>query len=169
MPVNQIAVERWSLVSPKPFAEIVEALDALLGHPEMREFGMNVMKAGSWQELEHVVRAAIGRSGFMEFARFNLGQILSKDHGAGEQGAAAPKILRLVIGNPLIMKKMAEHVHDAASYAPVTILVDERVDGVHLSYDLMASYLLPYGNLSALKVAGELDAKVKALLTAAAG
>jgi hypothetical protein len=67
------------------------------------------------------------------------------------------------------MKKMAEHVHDAASYAPVTILVDERVDGVHLSYDLMASYLLPYGNLSALKVAGELDAKVKALLTAAAG
>jgi hypothetical protein len=139
----------------------------------MRDFGMNVSKAGSWQELEQVVNASIGPSGFMEFARFNLGLILSKkrdagDRDVGEQGAAAPKILRLVIGNPLIMKRMAEHVHDAASYAPVTVLIDERVDGVHLSYDLMASYLSPYGNLTALKVAGELDAKVKSLLTAAA-
>jgi hypothetical protein len=169
MPITQITVERFSLISLRPFAEVLATLEAAIGHPDMREFGMKVGAAKSWQELEQVIHGFIGPSGFMEFARFNLGQILSKDHGAGEQGAAAPKILRLVIGNPLIMKKMAEHVHDAASYAPVTILVDERVDGVHLSYDLMASYLLPYGNLSALKVAGELDAKVKALLTAAAG
>jgi hypothetical protein len=159
MPVNQIAVERWSLVSPRPFAEIVTALDQALGHPDMREFGMNVAKAGSWQELEQVVNASIGPSGFMEFARFNLGQILSK-----EQGAAAPKILRLAIGNPLIMKQMAEHVHDAASYAPVTVLIDERADGVHLSYDRMASYLASYGNLTALEVARELDLKVEHLL-----
>jgi uncharacterized protein (DUF302 family) len=163
MPVNQIAVERWSLVSPKPFAEIVAALDAALGHPDMREFGMNVMKAGSWQELEHVVRAAIGRSGFMEFTRFNLGQILQK-----EQGAFAPQIQRIVLGNPLIMKQMAEHVHDAASYAPVTVLIDERPDGVHISYDRMASYLGSYGNLAALEVARELDLKVEHLLTKAA-
>ena len=163
MPVNQIAVERWSMVSPKPFAEIVAALDDALGHPDMREFGTNVMKAGSWQELEHVVRAAIGRSGFMEFARFNLGQIIQK-----EQGPAAPKILRIVFGNPLIMKQMAEHVPDTGSYAPVTVLIDERADGVHLSYDRMASYLASYGNLAALEVARELDLKVEHLLTRAA-
>jgi len=63
---------------------------------------------------------------------------------------------------------MAEHVQDAASYAPVTILIDERVDGVHVSYDKMESYLAPYANLAALKVAHELDAKVEAMLTAAA-
>ncbi len=160
MPVNRIAVERWSLVSPKPFAEIMAALDDALGHPDMREFGMNVMKAGSWQELEHVVRAATGRSGFMEFARFNLGQIIQK-----EQGPSAPKIQRIVFGNPLIMKQMAEHVHDAASYAPVTVLIDERPDGVHISYDRMASYLASYGNLAALEFARELDLKVEHLLT----
>jgi uncharacterized protein (DUF302 family) len=160
MPINQIAVERWSLVSSKPFAEIVAGLDSVFGHPDMREFGMNVMKAGSWQELEHVVRAAIGPSGFMEFARFNLGQIIQK-----EQGPGAPKIQRIVFGNPLIMKQMAEHVHDAASYAPVTVLIDERPDGVHLSYDRMASYIAPYGNLAALEVARELDLKVEHLLT----
>jgi hypothetical protein len=66
------------------------------------------------------------------------------------------------------MKQMAEHVSDAASYAPVTILIDERADGVHLSYDKMASYLAPYGNLAALEVARGLDGKVEGLLTAAA-
>jgi uncharacterized protein (DUF302 family) len=160
MPIQQVAVERFSLISPSPLAEVLAAIDAALGHPDMREFGKNVAAANSWQALETVVHAAIGKSGFMEFARFNLGQILEK-----EKGPAAPKIVRIVLGNPLIMKKMAEHVPDAASYAPVTILIDEREDGVHLSYDRMASYLAPYGNLAALEVARELDTKIERFLT----
>jgi hypothetical protein len=59
-------------------------------------------------------------------------------------------------------------VPDAASYAPVTILIDERADGVHLSYDLMASLIAPYGQVAALQVAQDLDAKVEGLLEAAA-
>jgi uncharacterized protein (DUF302 family) len=160
MPIQQVAVERFSLVSPSPLVEILASIDAALGHPDMREFGKNVSEAKSWQALETVVHAAVGKSGFMEFARFNLGQILEK-----EKGPAAPKILRIVLGNPLIMKKMAEHVPDAGSYAPVTILIDEREDGVHLSYDRMASYLAPYGNLAALEVARELDTKIERFLT----
>lgn len=163
MSIHQFTVERFSLVSARTFAQVVTAIETAIGHPDMRAFGTNVAKAATWEELEQVVSAAIGSSGFMEFTRFNLGQILAK-----EQGVSAPKILRLVVGNPLIMKKMAEHVHDAASYAPVTILIDERVDGVHVSYDKMESYLAPYANLAALKVAHELDAKVEAMLTAAA-
>jgi uncharacterized protein (DUF302 family) len=96
----------------------------------------------------------------MEFTRFNHGQFLQM-----EKGAPAPKILRIVLGNPLIMRQMAEHVADAGSYAPVTVLIDEREDGVHISYDRMASYLAAYGNLAALEVARELDLKVEHLLT----
>jgi len=77
-------------------------------------------------------------------------------------------MIRFVIGNPLIMREMAKHVPDAGSYAPVTVLVDERADGVHLSYDRMASLLAPYKNAAALNVARELDAKVEALLASAA-
>jgi hypothetical protein len=62
------------------------------------------------------------------------------------------------------MKEMAKHVPDAGSYAPVTILVDERADGVHVSYDKMESYLLPYGSADALAVARNLDAKITTLL-----
>ena len=77
-------------------------------------------------------------------------------------------MLRLVVGNPIIMKEMVRSVPDAASHAPVTILVDERADGVHLSYDSMASLLAPYGSDAALLVAGNLGAKVQSLLEEAA-
>jgi hypothetical protein len=39
---------------------------------------------------------------------------------------------------------------------------------VNLSYDRRASFLRPYGNEEALRVAEDLDTKVEALLTAAA-
>jgi uncharacterized protein (DUF302 family) len=162
--IRQFVVDRFSLVSHKRFEQVVAALESAIGHPDMREFGRNVAAAQSWQELEQVVHAAIGPSGFMEFTRYNMGQILQK-----ELGSEAPQIMRFVVGNPVIMKQMAEHVPDTASYAPVNILIDERDDGVHLSYDLMASYLAHYDNLTALKVARDLDTKVEALLVAAAG
>ena len=62
------------------------------------------------------------------------------------------------------MKDMAESVPDAASYAPVTLLIDERADGVHLSYDTMASLLAPYGSETALSAARDLDTKITELL-----
>jgi hypothetical protein len=50
----------------------------------------------------------------------------------------------------------------------VTVLVDERADGVHLSYDRVASFLATYGNRDALRVAEDLDNKVETLLREAA-
>ena len=66
------------------------------------------------------------------------------------------------------MREMVKHLPDAGSYAPVTILIDERPDGVHLSYDRMAGFLAPYENAEALKVAKDLDAKVEALVASVA-
>jgi hypothetical protein len=43
--------------------------------------------------------------------------------------------------------------------APVTILIDERPDGVHLPYDRMARLLAPYQSDEASFVAPELDSK----------
>ena len=68
------------------------------------------------------------------------------------------------------MKQLVKAVPDAGAYAPVTILIDERADRVHIecTSPMTASYLAPYGNAEAVKVARDLDAKVEALLTAAA-
>ena len=129
----------------------------------MAEFVKSTQEAKSATDLEVAIQPVLGRTGLMLFVEFDQGMILRK--GTDRHGS---RIIRLVVGNPLIMKEMAKHVPDAGSYAPVTVLVDERADGVHLSYDRMASLLAPYGNNEALKVARDLDAKVEDLLRQAA-
>ena len=163
MATRQISVQRVSVISSKRFDDVVAALDGAVGHTDISDFQKRIGAATNYAEVELIVQQVIAPSGFMEFAQFDLGGILRK-----ARGERAPRSVRFLIGNPLIMKRMLEHVPDAGSYAPVTILVDERADGVHLTYDKMTSYLAPYGSAEALKVALELDAKVEALVTAAA-
>jgi uncharacterized protein (DUF302 family) len=160
--IRRVDVERATVVSAQSFDAVVSKLTAAIGHPDMPAFSRAVAGARTSADLEAVVNAAIGAAGFMEMARFDVGEVLRKEV------TGAPKALRLVMGNPLIMKEMVRHVPDAASYAPVTVLIDERPEGVYLSYDLVASFLAPYGNAKASAVARQLDDKVMALLTAAA-
>jgi hypothetical protein len=148
-----------SVVSSRPFDEVVRRLTATIGRPDMKAFHSALASATTAIDLEEVVHAAIGSSDLMEFIRFDAGEVLRKERN--ERGR---KSLRLVVGNPLIMKEMARTVPDAAAYAPITILIDERADGVHLSYDSMESLLAPYGSPTALAVARDLDTKIERLL-----
>ena len=164
MTIAKVEVERFSLTSSKPFDAVVAAFKSAIGEPNMANFFRETRATNSFPDLERVVRSGLGRTDLMLFAEFDLGDILRR-----ESGSKTPKIIRLVIGNPLIMKEMVKHVPDAGSYAPVTILLDQRPDGVHVSYDKMESYLLSYGSLEALAVARDLDAKITTLLRECAG
>ena len=161
--IQRIEIERFSLTSSKPFDQVVAAVNAAIGHPDMAEFERSTHEARSFAELKSAVEKGLSKAGLMLFMQLDQGAVVQK-----ETGQDTPRIIRLLIGNPLIMKEMAKHVPDAGSYAPVTVLVDERAVGVHLSYDRMASFLAPYGNTKALEVARDLDSKVEALLAAAA-
>ena len=163
MAPKQISVERFSITSAKPFSDVVKVLEASVGHPNMNTFVNDVASAKSFTDLEKVINAVTGATGLMQFMKLDLGEIVRK-----ERGDDAAQSLRYLIGNPLIMKQMLERSPDAGSYAPVTVLVDERPDGVRLSYDRMVSFLAPYGDDEALRVARDLDAKIEALLTKAA-
>jgi uncharacterized protein (DUF302 family) len=158
-----VAVERLSVVSAKTFDAVVAAFESSIGRPDMRAFLAELSATKTYQEMEKVVEQAVGPSGVMEFVRFDLGFVLQKEPGHG--GA---KSLRFLVGNPLIMKEMTKHVPDAGSYAPVTVLIDQRMDGVHLSYDRFASLLAPYGNADASQVARDLDAKIENICRTAA-
>jgi uncharacterized protein (DUF302 family) len=159
MTTRKIEIERFSVTSTKPFEEVVIALNAAVGHPDMGEFFKTADNARTFADLESAVQKGLGRTGLMMFMELDLGAILRK-----ETELDSPKSVRYLIGNPLIMKEMVRHTPDAGSYAPVTILVDERTDGVHLSYDRMASLLTPSGNSKVLAVARDLDAKIENLL-----
>jgi uncharacterized protein (DUF302 family) len=161
--IRTIEVERFSLISSKPFDQVVAVLYASIGHPDMAEFGRSTHEARSFAELKSAVEKGLSKIGLMLFMQLDHGAVLRK-----ETGREARKMIRFILGNPLIMKEMVKHVPDAGSYAPVTVLVDERADGVHLSYDRMASFLAPYGNRDALEVARDLDKKIEDLLREAA-
>jgi uncharacterized protein (DUF302 family) len=159
MTIRKLEIERFSVTSSKPIEKVVAALKAAVGQPDMAEFAKMTKGAQTFAELERAVQKGLGRTELMIFTELDLGAILRR-----ETGRDVPRVVRFIIGNPLIMKEMVRHVPDAGSYAPVTILVDERSDGVHLSYDRMTSLLAPYGNRDALDVARHLDAKVESLL-----
>jgi uncharacterized protein (DUF302 family) len=163
MTIRKLQIERVNVTSSRPFEAVVATLKASVGRLDLVEFSKASRSAGTFTELEKVISRDMGRTGLMLFLELDHGAVLRK-----ETGLDKPKMVRFVIGNPLIMREMVKHVPDAGSYAPVTILIDERPDGVHLSYDRMVSFLSPYGNAEALKVAGDLDAKVEALIASIA-
>jgi len=164
MTIATIEVVRFSITSSRPFDAVVATFRSAVGQPDMIEFFRATRATDDFQDLERVVRSGLGRTGLMRFAEFDLGDILRR-----ETGSETPRIMRFVVGNPLIMKEMVKHVPDAGSYAPITVLIDERPDGVHLSYDQMESFLLRYASADALAVARDLDAKVITLLRECAG
>ena len=156
-------MERFSVITSKPFDAVVTALKAGLGRLDLVDFADASRSSGTFAELEEVINRDMGKTHLMLFLEFDHGAVLRK-----ETGSTKPKMVRLVIGNPLVMKEMAKHVPDAGSYAPVTVLVDEREDGVHLSYDKMVSFLSTYANLDALAIAHDLDLKIVKLMNDAA-
>ena len=124
--IRKIEIERFSLITSRGFDEVLGALNATIGHPDMTEFWKSTQQTPSAAELESTIEKAVGKTGLMLFVAFDHGAIISKMTGREKS-----RIIRFVIGNPLIMKEMAKHIPDAGSYAPVTVLVDERTDGVH--------------------------------------
>ena len=110
MATKEINIQRFSVTSSRKFEDVVAAFQEAVGHPDMNEFRRNITAAGTYAELEKVVHGAVGPSDLMEFTRFDLGEVLRK-----RNGAAAPRSMRFVVGNPIIMSQMVQHVPDADS------------------------------------------------------
>jgi uncharacterized protein (DUF302 family) len=161
--IATVEVERFSLISSRPFDKVLAAIKAAIGHPDMVAFAKRTAAAPTFPEFESIVREGLGKTGLMLCVELDHGAVIRKAMDR------VPRMVRLIMGNPLIMQQMARYVPDAGSYAPVTVLVDERCDGVHISYDRMASLLAPYRNSEALTVARDLDKKVETLLSEVAG
>lgn len=159
MTARQSNVQRLSVTSSKSFEDVIASFEGAIAHPDMERFLNDLGAAKTYAEMEGIIQGSLGTSGFMKFARFDLGAVLRKENGREKTGS-----VRFLIGNPLVMKEMVRHVPDAGSYTPVTVLIDERPDGVRLSYDKISFFLSPMGNEDALRVARDLDSRVENLL-----
>jgi hypothetical protein len=102
MSITQLSLQRLSITSANSFEAVVATFEAAIGHPNMADFGRQMRATKTYAA---VVQGALGPSGFMEFARYDLGAVMRK-----EQQHGVPKSVRFVIGNPLIMKEMVKRV-----------------------------------------------------------
>jgi uncharacterized protein (DUF302 family) len=112
--ISKVELERFSLTSSRSFDEVLSAINDAVGHPDMAQFWSSTQQARTVGELENSIQKALGRTGLMSFVQFDHGAIVRKAMGRDK-----PRMVRLIIGNPLIMQEMAKHVPDAGSYAPV--------------------------------------------------
>jgi uncharacterized protein (DUF302 family) len=162
--VQVVPVERVTLVSTGGFDDVVAAIYAGLGRPD--DFAALVQRwasADGAEAFDAAVAEAAGSAGLIEFLSLDLGAALAKHPGMQHY-----RLLRIIAGNPVTMASMTSTVADAGSYAPVTILVAERPDGVHISYDRVTSAIASYQSSEASAVAADLDREVLQLLRTAA-
>jgi hypothetical protein len=156
MTVRKIEIERLTITSSKPFESVVAALEAAIGRPDMAEFMKATRSATTYAELQSVVQQSVSAAGLMLFMKLDAGAVMRS-----ESGLASPKAQRFLIGNPLIMKDMAKHVPEAASYAPAGRGASRlRQDGK------LARTLRQCGGAGR---GAELDTKIEKLMRDAAG
>jgi len=73
--IKQIEIERFSLTSSKPFDQVVAALNAAIGHPDMAEFGRSTHEARSFAELKSAVEKGLSKAGLMLFMQLAQGAV----------------------------------------------------------------------------------------------
>jgi uncharacterized protein (DUF302 family) len=119
--------------------------------------------SGSWESYEREVQSHAGPSGFMLFALI--------DHGSWlEKAGIDRKVLRVLLGNPLIAITMLRHDVTAGLFAPVELLVTDEDDGTSaLSYVVPSSLMVVEPNEPLRTAALDLDAKLAALVASVTG
>lgn len=117
----------------------------------------------SWEAYEHEVQSHVGPSGFILFGLFNYGAWITKT-------GIDRKVLRIILGNPLIAITMIRHDVTASLFAPVELLVISEPGGTSaVTYVVPSSLMVVEPNPPLLAAALELDAKLLALVEKVTG
>jgi uncharacterized protein (DUF302 family) len=144
--------------SAKSYDELVAALLADIGERPVPINDFATATEG-WQSYRERVESHVGPSGFMLFALL--------DHGAWITKAGIDrKVLRVILGNPLIAITILRHDVSAGLFAPVEmLLIDEGEGRSSLTYVKPSSLMVVEPNPELRSAAEELDAKLAALAT----
>lgn len=142
--------------STKSFDDLADALFADVG-AEPVVLDDLARRFDDWESYEREVQAHVGPSGFMLFTSWNHGGWIKKT-------GIDRKVLRVVIGNPLIAITMIRHDVTAGLFAPVELLLTEEENGGSaLTYVLPSSLMVVEPNQPLRAAAEALDAKLAAL------
>jgi len=160
---STVALHRHEVISDRSFDDVLAAVHGGLGTPDFGALERRLEAIDDWIAYQAVVADQAGSSGLMVFLALDLGSVVQRD-----PDAFAYRVVRVIAGNPVTMESMVRTSPAAGAFAPVTILIFERDDGVHLRYDTLTSAAAGQLSAEALVHAEMLDAAVLSLLRAAA-
>ena len=147
---------RLTFDSNKSFDDVLSSLLADVGDKPvlLNEVAAN---SESWDSYKKEIESHIGPSGFSLFAII--------DHGAWiKKVGIRKKVMRFIIGNPMIAITMLRHDLTAGLFAPVELILIEEDNGrSSLAYVRPSSLMVVAKNDALLDAAKELDSKLLAL------
>jgi uncharacterized protein (DUF302 family) len=156
-PFQSIRIEA---ATPVPFGEVLSRLRQSMGDASVPEFAALVKEAANQAEfVQNVEERFVGESGFMLFHEIDHGAWLAK-FGIGR------RCVRLILGNPLIAITMMRLDITAGLFAPVEVLLTEKVAGwgTIITYVRPSSLILIGENPPLRQAAEALDEKLDALI-----
>jgi hypothetical protein len=165
--VLDVSMRRHVFDSERPFSIVLDGIFGGISQPDIGLLFSKLAASTSYEQYSALVREAQGSAGLMQFLQLGLDSVLTLDPQAPDW--TGRRLVRLIAGNPVTMGEMTRHVADAGSYAPVTILIQERPGGTRVAYDTVASAIAPYHDAAASQVAQQLDAEVLGLLRRVTG
>jgi hypothetical protein len=76
--IATVEVERFSLISSRPFDKILAAIKAAIGHPDIVAFAKRIAAAPTFPEFESVVREGLGKTDLMLFMELDHRAVIRK-------------------------------------------------------------------------------------------
>jgi hypothetical protein len=156
--------QRLEFHSKRGFDEVLASLRGLVGNATIKQVNENGSGGATREEFEKRIHALEGESGFMLFYEI--------DHGTWMQAYGnRRKVLRWILGNPLLAITMLKHDIRAGLFAPVELMLieNEGGQGCTLIYDVPSSLMVIEENPQLLDAAQALDKKLLALVSRATG
>jgi uncharacterized protein (DUF302 family) len=143
--------------------DVIRRLRGLMGQTNVPEVvGLAQTVSSEEEYVREISKRFVGESGFMLFSEI--------DHGTwiGRFGIKR-RVLRWILGNPLIAITMIRHDIAAALFVPVEILLAERLggQGTTVTYVRPSSLMAIGDNPELLTAAQALDGKLNSLISRA--
>jgi uncharacterized protein (DUF302 family) len=154
-----IRVRHFTTVS---FDQVLAELRARVGGTFTKSKELLNIDTETREEFERRVEKHLGPSGFMLFSEI--------DHGVWiKKFGIKRRMLRWIIGNPLIAITMIQHDYTAGLFVPIDLLLAEDDDGVgcNVTYAVPSSLIMFEKNPELRSAAEILDAKFESLVSEA--
>ena len=156
--------KRVRFESTRSFDEVLLNLRKLVGTATPQKVNKQESGGGTREQFEKAIQSQVGESDFMLFFEIDHGDWLPV---FGIQR----KVVRWILGNPLLAITMIRHDITAGLFVPVELLLveNESGDGSTVMYDLPSSLMAVERNPALRDAVEVLDRKLQTLVSRVTG